>query len=536
MGLWWQSSTSASIDAAQPKQPRRATASVLCALVPPRRALGRVSPSFSLGVTMDQKENSQSLEAIEQALLGAAILSPQHYQKISAELHVTDFRGGWARSVMGAIHDEIDENGTIERLALASRLEQNKRLKNAVDVVDGLIAKASTDQTIDGHMRLVLEQSVARSKAALAKEILRTPEDSGSITAQIDAQDGRLFNKKKSSHINSMVGRVVANIQELHDAKVRITGIETRWPQVNEITKGLQKKKFIVVAGRPAMGKSLFAQNLAEDCALAGKPVLIFSFEMGQDEYVERMLSSQSNLEMDKIICPADMTQEDFSKLSDGMRKLNDIPLYIEDSGVFRNVSAIRHRAEQIKRKHGELGMIVVDYLQLMLSNGGENRNQEITEISGNLKQLAMDMDVPVVALSQLSRKVEERADKRPMMSDLRESGAIEQDADVIIFLYRDEYYTKEQSQFKGLAEVIFEKVRRGKSGTSVMLAFRGSHQRFENLAIDPYLDRGHSQVKKGQPPKQQPKWEYRNGKAPASIDSPSAKPAATADSEWTFE
>lgn len=536
MGLSWQSSTSASIDAAESKQPRRATASALCVPVLPRMPSGRVSPSPSLGVTMEQNENSQSLEAIEQALLGAAILSPQHYQKICAELHVTDFCGGRARAVMGAIHDEIDDNGTVERLALATRLEQNKQLKNAVDVVDGLIAKASTDQTIDGHLRLVLAQSVARGKAALAKKLIRSPDDSGSITAQIDALDARLFNKKESSDINSIIERVVANIQDLHDAKVRITGIATRWPQVNEITKGLQKKKLIVVAGRPAMGKSLFAQNMAEECAIAGKPVLIFSFEMGKDEYGERMLASQSDLEMDKIICPADMTQDDFSKLSQGMGKLNDIPLYIEDSGVFRNVSAIRHRAEQIKRKHGELGMIVVDYLQLMVSNGGENRNQEITEISGNLKQLAMDLDVPVVALSQLSRKVEERADKRPMMSDLRESGAIEQDADVIIFLYRDEYYTKEQSQFKGLAEVIFEKVRRGKSGTSVMLAFRGSHQRFENLAMDPYLDRGHSQAPKAQAPKQQPKWEYRNGKAPASIDSPSAKPAATADADWTFE
>lgn len=503
----------------------RGTVPALQEVVQPRRSLGRVSPGLLLGVTMEQKEISQALDVTEQALLGAAILSHQHYQKISAELHITDFRGGWARAVMGAIHDEVDENGVVERLALAKRLEQNKRLKNAVDVVDGLIASASTDHSIDGHVRLVLEQSVARSKAALAKEILRSPENSGSITAQIDAQDVRLFNKKKSSYINSIVERVVANIQELHDADVRITGIETRWPQVNETTKGLQKKKLIVVAGRPAMGKSLFAQNLAEDCAIAGKPVLIFSFEMGQDEYVERMLASQSNLEMDKIICPADMTQDDFSKLSQGMGKLNDIPLYIEDSGVFRNVSAIRHRAEQIKRKHGELGMIVVDYLQLMVSNGGENRNQEITEISGNLKQLAMDLDVPVVALSQLSRKVEERADKRPMMSDLRESGAIEQDADVIIFLYRDEYYTKEQSQFKGLAEVIFEKVRRGKSGTSVMLAFRGSHQRFENLAMDPYLDRG--------------EWEFRKGKMSATQKASSAKqdvPVTVAAGQWQLE
>jgi replicative DNA helicase len=435
---------------------------------------------------MNPNDTSQVLEITEKALFGAAISSPVHLQRICAELHVTDFRPGMPRAFMLAVIDESEESGTIEKLSFASRLEKSNKFKTPVETIDYFLSIASADADIDKHIQIVKEHSVARNKAALTKDILKNPfGPSASLTARIDEQDARLFVKKQSSHIDDIMAQCVTRIQELHDNKIRITGIKTRWPEVNEVTKGLQKKKFIVVAGRPAMGKSLFAQNLAEDSAIAGKPVLIISLEMGKDEYVERMLSSQSNLEMDKIICPADMTQNDFSLLSNGMKRLHGTKLYIEDDGEYTSVRSIRYRAEQIKKLHGEIGVIIVDYLQLMTSTGGENRNQEITEISRELKRLSMDLDVPVVALSQLSRKVEERTDKRPMMSDLRESGAIEQEADVIIFLYRDEYYKKELSEFKGIAEILFEKVRRGKPGTTVHLAFRGAFQRFENLASD---------------------------------------------------
>lgn len=434
---------------------------------------------------MDHEEIFKALDATEQAVLGAAILSEKAFREVSAGLRCSDFKPGWSRTMFLAIGDEYESAGRVERLSLATRLESTK-IESPLSVIDLVSAQASSDDVLAGHLRLVLEAAVRRNITALSKQIQKDPASASAITQQINNEEARLFKKKEGTKIGEIAVLALERILYLYDLASDITGVATPWSDFNEMTGGLQAGDLIVVAGRPSMGKTMFGVNLAEHAALeVGLPTLIVSCEMGKVQITNRVMSSVSKVEIEKITrpTPEKLLDDDFSRLSNAVSKLSDAVLYIDDK--ITTVPEIEQRAEEIKRENGgKLGAIMIDYLQLLnASESKERKDLEVAEISKSLKHLAKKLGVPIVLLSQLSRKVEERTDKRPLMSDLRESGAIEQDADVIVMMYRDEYY-KPDSPDKGIAEAIIVKHRNGPVGT-VRLAFRPEVMRFDSLARD---------------------------------------------------
>ena len=296
--------------------------------------------------------------------------------------------------------------------------------------------------------------------------------------------------KSKQGFLNiaELLRENIARIDMLYrrDNPDEVTGVATGFADLDRMTSGLQAGDLVIVAGRPSMGKTAFAINIAENVALQSKlPVAVFSMEMGGSQLVLRMMSSIGRVDQ-SLLKTGNLDPDDWIRLNEAVVNLSDSPIFIDETAGLTALE-LRARSRRLARKfNGKLGLIVIDYLQLMSGSGrSDNRAAELGEISRSLKSLAKELQVPVIALSQLSRTVEQRTDKRPMMSDLRESGAIEQDADLIMFMFRDEYYTKEQSQLKGLAECIIGKHRNGPTGR-VYLTFLGQYTRFENAAYIP--------------------------------------------------
>ena len=285
--------------------------------------------------------------------------------------------------------------------------------------------------------------------------------------------------------VNPLLQKAIEKIDELFNSGGDITGMSTGFKDLDGMTSGLQPSDLVIVAGRPSMGKTSFAMNLVENAVLGQKkPILVFSMEMPADQLIIRMLSSIGRIDQTRIR-NGKLEQEDWPKLSTAVSKLKDVPLFIDDTPAL-TPTEVRSRARRISREHGGLGMIMIDYLQLMqVAGASDGRTAEISEISRNLKAIAKEFKCPMVALSQLNRSLEQRPNKRPVNSDLRESGAIEQDADVIMFIYRDEVYN-EDSPDKGIAEIIIGKQRNGPIG-NCRLAFVGQFTRFENLARGGY-------------------------------------------------
>jgi replicative DNA helicase len=292
--------------------------------------------------------------------------------------------------------------------------------------------------------------------------------------------------KKTVIPIRDLLTKAVDRIETLFQQDNPITGVPTGWTDFDEKTSGLQNSDLIIIAGRPSMGKTSFAMNIAENAAIKSSlPTVIFSMEMPGEQLAMRMFSSLGRIDQHKVRT-GKLGDEDWPRLTSAVSLLAEAPMFIDDTPAL-SPNELRARARRIKREHG-LGLIIIDYLQLMQVHGTkENRTNEISEISRSLKALAKELEVPVVALSQLNRSLEQRPNKRPVMSDLRESGAIEQDADVIAFIYRDEVYN-EDSPDKGIAEIIIAKQRNGPIGTT-RLTFIGQYTRFENYIHDIYSD-----------------------------------------------
>ena len=281
--------------------------------------------------------------------------------------------------------------------------------------------------------------------------------------------------------IKDVLVRTYDNIEVMHNRVGDITGIATGFAELDRMTAGFQRNDLIIVAARPSVGKTAFALNIAQNVATkTDEKVAIFSLEMGAEQLVMRMLCAEGNIDAQRLRTGS-LTDEDWGKLTMAMGSLSNAGIFIDDSPGVR-VKEIRAKCRRLKQEQGGLGMILIDYLQLVLGSGrsGENRQQEVSEISRSLKALARELQVPVIAFSQLSRGVEQRQDKRPMMSDIRESGSIEQDADIVAFLYRDDYYDKE-SENKNIIEIIIAKQRNGPTGT-VSLAFVKEYNKFVNL------------------------------------------------------
>ena len=440
-----------------------------------------------------------SIEA-EQSVLGGLLLDNEAWDRIDGKLAEHDFYRDEHRRIFRRIRVLMEQAKPADVVTVAESLDAAGESEHTggLAYLGELAANTPSAANIRRYAEIVHERAVLRQLVAAADEIAtdalnpmgRDPE------ALLDEAERRIFAIAEAGgghqdgfvHINPLLSQVVERLQELYDNEnpSDITGVPTGFADLDQKTSGFQPGDLIIVAGRPSMGKTAFAINIAENVGVdTGLPVAIFSMEMGGTQLATRMLASIGRLDSQQMRT-GKLTDEGWSKLSFALGKLHEAPIYIDETGGL-TPGALRARARRLARQYGgKLGLIVIDYIQLMTTGRpGENRATEISEISRSIKALAKELQVPIIALSQLSRKVEERTDKRPMMSDLRESGAIEQDADVIIMMYRDEYYNKENPDNKGRAEVIIGKQRNGPTGT-VHLAFLGEYTRFESLAMQP--------------------------------------------------
>ena len=440
-----------------------------------------------------------SVEA-EQSLLGGLLLDNHAFDKVADLVTAEDFYRDDHRRIFRHIAKLIELSKPADMVTVGESIEasEDKDRTGGLAYLGSLAQSTPSALNIRRYAELVRERSVQRRLAQVATEIAEAAlSPSGKEVGQLlDEAESRILEVGESGQrgtqgfeaIQPVLARVFERIDYLfhQENKSDVTGLPTGFADLDEKTAGLQAGDLVIVAGRPSMGKTAFALNMAEHAALgSGAPVAIFSMEMGATQLAMRLLGSIARVDQHKMRTGR-LSDEEWDSLSTAMGRLHEAPVFIDETGAL-NVLELRARSRRIHRQYGKLGMIVVDYLQLMSASSqsqNENRATEISEISRGLKALAKELSVPVIALSQLNRALESRNEKRPMMSDLRESGAIEQDADVILFIYRDEVYYPDKPEAKGKAEIIIGKQRNGPIGM-VELAFLGQFTRFENLAKD---------------------------------------------------
>ena len=437
-----------------------------------------------------------SVEA-EQSVLGGLLLENDALDRIGDILSPSDFYRHDHRLIFEHIAKLIEHNKPADIVTVAESLENSAELSGVggIAYLGALAQNTPTAANIRRYAEIVRERAVMRKLVEVGSGIAESAYSPQGRDAQqlLDEAEARIFQiaegGKKSSEgfvdIKVLLPQVADRIDQLfqRDNPSDVTGVPSGFADLDSMTSGLQPGDLVIVAGRPSMGKTAFSLNMAENVALdTGLPVAVFSMEMAATQLAMRMIGSVGRLDQHRMRTGR-LEDEDWVRLTTALGRLNDAPIFI-DEGAGLTSFDLRARARRLHRQCGKLGLIVVDYLQLMsapANRQGENRATEISEISRSLKSLAKELDVPVIALSQLNRSVEQRPDKRPVMSDLRESGAIEQDADVILFIYRDEVYNPD-SPDKGTAEIIIAKQRNGPVGR-VRLTFLGEHTRFENFA-----------------------------------------------------
>jgi len=436
-----------------------------------------------------------SIEA-EQSVLGGLLLNNDAWDRIGDIVGEEDFYRDDHRRIYRHVSKLIENNKPADILTTAESLQLGGELQGVggIAYLQSLCEGTPSAANIRLYAEIVRERAITRRLARVGEEIADAAYTPNGREARqlLDEAEKKVFDiaemgRKQGQGFLSMSGLlsdVMTRLDELSKNPSAVTGVATGFVDLDERTSGMQPGDLVIVAGRPSMGKTAFSLNIAEHVALGlGLPVLIFSMEMGGTQIAGRFLSSVSKVDQQRLRTGR-LDGRDWDRLNQALTKLNDAPIQVDESAAL-NALELRARARRMWRQYGGLGMIVVDYLQLMSSaSAGENRATEISEISRSLKALAKELKVPVIALSQLNRSLEQRPNKRPVMSDLRESGAIEQDADVILFIYRDEVYNPE-SPDKGSAEIIIGKQRNGPIGT-VKLTFMGQNTRFENYAGPP--------------------------------------------------
>jgi replicative DNA helicase len=430
----------------------------------------------------------QSIEA-EQAVLGAIFLDPSALTLASEILIPEDFYRASHQKIFHAMLRVADKGEPVDLVTVTAELADTQQLEEVggVSYLSELADAVPTAANVEYYARIVEEKSVLRRLIRTATSIAQdgyTREDE--VDVLLDEAEKKIMEISQRKHsgafknIKDILVQTYDNIEMLHNRKGEVTGIPTGFTELDRMTSGFQRSDFIIVAARPSVGKTAFALNIAQNVATkTNENVAIFSLEMSAQQLVMRMLCAEGNINAQNLRTGR-LTPEDWGKLTMAMGSLSNAGIYIDDTPSIR-VSDIRAKCRRLKQESG-LGMVVIDYLQLIQGSGRnrENRQQEVSEISRSLKALARELEVPVIALSQLSRSVEQRQDKRPMMSDIRESGSIEQDADIVAFLYRDDYYNKD-SENKNIIEIIIAKQRNGPVGT-VQLAFIKEYNKFVNL------------------------------------------------------
>ncbi|MDH3978032.1 MAG: replicative DNA helicase [Gammaproteobacteria bacterium] len=428
----------------------------------------------------------------EQALLGGLMMDRTAWERVADKVIDADFYRPDHRFIFGAIRALSERSEPCDAVTLSEYLESRGELDKAggLGYLGTLVKDTPSAANVADYARIIHERGLLRDLIQAGNEIAASAYNTGGrpVAELVDSAERKVFEIAEKgqrlgtgfTHLRDVLSRTIDQIDERHQNPGAITGLSTGFTDLDTQTSGLQKGDLIIVAARPSMGKTALALNIAENVALApgkAKPTAVFSMEMSVDQLALRMVSSlgrvnQSHLRNGKF------GDEDWPRINGAIQMMSEAPMFIDDTPAL-SPNDLAARARRLKREHG-LELIVVDYLQLMQVPGSkENRTTEISEISRSLKALARELEVPIIALSQLNRSVEQRPDKKPMMSDLRESGAIEQDADLIVFIYREEYYDKETMR-KGVADINIAKQRNGPTGT-VELTFLGQYTKFEN-------------------------------------------------------
>ncbi|OCS84419.1 replicative DNA helicase [Caryophanon latum] len=427
----------------------------------------------------------------EQAVIGAIFLDSSTLITASEILRPDDFYRSAHQKIFETFIRLSDRGKGIDVVTVTEELSSKKELENVggVAYIMELANAVPTAANVGHYAKIVEEKALLRRLIHVATKIVEdgyTREDEvESLLGEAERKVMEVANRKNASdfrHIKDVLVNTFDNIEQMQHRTGDVTGIPTGFTALDKLTAGFQRNDLIIVAARPSVGKTAFALNVAQNVAVrADENVAIFSLEMGAEQLIMRMLCAEGNIDAQNLRTGS-LTPEDWNKLMIAMGTLSDAGIFIDDTPGIR-ISEIRAKCRRLANEQGGLGMILIDYLQLIQGNGksGESRQQEVSEISRSLKALARELKVPVIALSQLSRGVEQRQDKRPMMSDLRESGSIEQDADIVAFLYREDYYDKSDEAEKGIIEIIVAKQRNGPTDT-VKLMFKKEYNKFINM------------------------------------------------------
>jgi len=447
-------------------------------------------------------ENTEQVRELERAILGGLMLETERYDAVSEIIEFTDFEGQDHQNIFQSMGELVNSNKPLDPLTVSDRLD-SKNLLTRAGGKNYLIDLASTSPSaanLEAYAGMIRQKSISRRLMKINSEIselIINPQ--GKDAAELlDEAETKIFSlndeaSRTSNNIQKLDELIPQSIERMNEIAKNgssLLGASTGYKDLDSKLQGLQKGDLIIVAARPSMGKTALSMNIVENLVLNNDisgGVLVFSLEMPAESLTTRLLASNAKIDQQKVRS-ASMNQADLKKFMDSSSKLKDLPLYIDDSSMLSPME-LRARARRIARQEPNgLSLIVVDYLQLMqLPASQENRVNQISEISRSLKMLAKELNVPVIALSQLNRAVEQRPNKRPIMADLRDSGAIEQDADVILFIYRDEVYN-EDSEEGNKAEIIIGKQRNGPIG-KVNLTFLKEFTRFEDFAVDSYYD-----------------------------------------------
>jgi replicative DNA helicase len=437
-----------------------------------------------------------SIEA-EQSVLGGLMLDNEAWMVIGDKLSETDFYRQDHRLIFRAIAYLASQQKPLDVITLSEWLKENRSLEDAggLAYLATMAKDTPSAANIAAYADIVREKSILRQLISVGTEIADAGYNTEGRDSRelLDQAERKVFeiaeqgsrNTKSFRDLKSLMKATLENIEILSKLNSTITGVSTGYTDLDEMTSGLQKGDLVIVAGRPSMGKTTFSMNIAEYAAAHKKlPVAVFSMEMPAEQLTLRLLSSMGRVDQHRLRT-GQLTDEDWPRIATAVKIFADVPMFIDDSPAL-SPNEVRARSRRLVREHGQLGLIVLDYLQLMQgSSKSENRTNEVSEISRSLKALAKELSTPIIVLSQLNRSLEQRPNKRPIMSDLRESGAIEQDADVIMFVYRDEVYNPDSAE-KGSAEIIIAKQRNGPIGTC-RLTFLGKYTRFENYTPEVY-------------------------------------------------
>ncbi len=460
------------------------------------RALG--DGAFDDGAEQRLRVPPNSREA-EQSLLGGLMLDALAWDKVADIVESDDFYRNDHRLIFDAIAALVEKGSPSDVVTVSEHLDSHGRLEEAggLEYLATLANETAGAANAKAYANIIRERATLRSLISAGNEIAGSAfSNDGRTAAEIlDAAEGLVFQiaekgsrgKKGFRSLKNILPEAVDRIDELHQSDGSITGISSGYTEFDKMTAGLQPGDLVIVAGRPSMGKTTLAVNIAENAAIGKErvPTAIFSMEMPAQQLAFRMISSLGRVDQTHLRT-GNFPDEDWSRINTAVQLMSEAPIFIDDTPGLAPTE-IRARARRLQREHG-LGLIVVDYLQLMQVPGNtENRATEISEISRSLKALAKELSCPLIALSQLNRSVEQRTDKRPVMSDLRESGAIEQDADLIIFIYREEVYNQDTPR-KGIADICIAKQRNGPIG-DFPLTFVGRYTKFENWVPDQYGD-----------------------------------------------